>query len=109
MGLELTTTDNAGTVAVNDEMTIYTALLHKEKLLPWVREFRHLILDMANVSEIDGAGVQLLLILNSEAAHQHSRLELTNLSDTVARVLALLRLTERFNITGTSQQEARNG
>ncbi|WP_432698336.1 STAS domain-containing protein [Marinobacterium sp. YM272] len=109
MSLELTTNDNAGYVAVDDEMTIYTALLHKEKLLPWIREFRHLVLDMSNVPELDGAGVQLLLTLNAEAERQHTRLELANLSETTSRVLSLLRLTDRFSLSQSANEEPRNG
>ncbi|WP_051299164.1 STAS domain-containing protein [Marinobacterium litorale] len=105
MSLDITKVDNVGYVTVDDELTIYTAAMHAEKLFAWAREFRSLKLDLNKVSEIDCAGVQLLLLLKNEVAHQHGKLELVSPNEAVSRVLTLLRLSERLAVTEESSSE----
>lgn len=82
---------------IDGEMTIYNAMDLKEKLLPVLGETRELELNLANVTEIDSAGVQLLMLARKERdAHEHA-LTLTDHSSAVLDVFELMGLVTYFN------------
>ncbi|AGX87868.1 STAS domain-containing protein [Candidatus Symbiobacter mobilis] len=77
-----------------EEMTIYSAIETRDKLLAWVSKQtakNTAVLDVsaAKVSEIDGAGLQLLASL----ANMDHAWRLTHPSDAVVRACSLLGLT----------------
>lgn len=86
--------DQNGTVhiAIQGDMTIYTASEQKNQLAGYLKPKRELQIDLAAVSEIDSAGLQLLLWLKQEAG----QLSLINHSRAVVEVLELLHLTAHF-------------
>jgi len=97
LAIELTH-QNAGVVqvAVRDDMTIYTALEQKRQLFAYLTAARRLQIDLGGVTEIDGAGVQLLMFLKREALVHHIDLSLARHSRAVVEALELLNLGKYF-------------
>lgn len=56
-------------------------------------------LDLSEVSELDSAGVQLLLVADKTAKASGKELQLVGQSEVVVRVLELLRLQTHFGAT----------
>jgi anti-anti-sigma factor len=79
-------------IAIQGEMTIYTAVEQKNKLIECLKPDHELCIDLSAVSEIDSAGLQLLLWLKQEAP----RLNLIHHSRAVVEVLELLNLASHF-------------
>lgn len=85
------------TLALQGELTIYSAAVQKQQLLSFIASANELILDLAAVSELDTAGLQLLLLARQTATTAHKRLTLVNHS---APVLEVLRLTKLVQVLG---------
>ncbi len=83
-------------LAIQDEMTIYTALEHKHSLTEHLKSAKELQIDLSGVSEIDSAGVQLLMFFKREAANRNIKLGLSQHSQAVVDVLELLNLSKHF-------------
>lgn len=83
-------------LTINDELTIYTAAEQKFKLLVFLTAGDDLEINLANVTEIDTAGLQLLILIKREAAHLGKNLRFTMHSKTVLEVLELANLTGTF-------------
>jgi anti-anti-sigma factor len=83
-------------VPIEGEFTIYTALERKNALLEKLEGCAELELDLAEVGEIDTAGIQVLLVLKREAERQGRGLRLVNHSQAVFEVLDLLNLQAHF-------------
>lgn len=82
--------------AVEGEMTIYTALELKDQLLPPLGQCADLEIDLAGVSEIDSAGLQLLVMIKQEAKAQNKHLRITNHSPAVLGIFDLCKLEGFF-------------
>ena len=80
------------------ELTIYTVGETLAQLRAQFAEHPIRALDLSEVTELDGAGVQLLLWLRDTAQARGQPLRVVAHSATVAEVLNLLQLTERFEI-----------
>jgi anti-sigma B factor antagonist len=76
------------------ELSIYTAGESKAELMNALAGAEDLEIDLASVTEIDTAGVQLLILLKREASRQGKRLALTGHSP------AVMELTELYNLAG---------
>lgn len=110
MGLEISRDSNSARVDVQDEMTIYTAALQRDQLLPLLAQVRHMTLDLSSVVELDSAGVQLLLMLKRESDRLHNTFELAALSSTCSDVLKLLRLEPVFaQAPSCADEDSNNG
>jgi anti-anti-sigma factor len=83
-------------LTINDELTIYTAAEQKLKLLVFLTAGDDLEINLANVTEIDTAGLQLLILIKREAAQLGKSLRFTMHSKTVLEVLELANLTGIF-------------
>lgn len=83
-------------VVIAGEMTIYTARDWRDRLLAAMAAPGDVELDMAGVSDIDAAGIQLLVSLRMEAAASERTLRLLAVSPRVTEALAFCRLTEYF-------------
>ncbi|MBR9827627.1 MAG: STAS domain-containing protein [Oceanospirillales bacterium] len=107
MGLEIKQDNTTAFVGVQDEMTIYTVALHWDQLSPLLAQVKAMELDLSAVTEIDSAGVQLLLALKQESTRLHNRFELCRPNDGVVELLQLLRLEQALPVAaGVSGQEA---
>lgn len=89
----------AARLAVEGEMTIYRAAELKPALLEAVRGHDAPVLDLANVTEFDCAGLQLLLMARREAARLGRRLALVAPSPAVLDACALLGVDLDLDVT----------
>jgi anti-anti-sigma factor len=76
-------------IAMGNELTIYTALELKDKLLTGLATTEELELDLSQVSEIDAAGLQLLVMIKQEAADLSKVVRFTGHSPVVLDLLDL--------------------
>ena len=83
-------------LAIKDEMTIYNVLDHKNNLLPYLEAGKELQLDLSEVGEIDGAGMQLLIMMKQQAQKVNNQFSLVHHSQAVVEVLSLLGLESFF-------------
>lgn len=83
-----------GRVRVAGEMTVYTAAALKQDLLAAIaRHDQAKLLDLSEVTEIDTAGLQLLLTARRHAANTGRELLLAEPSRAVRSTLELCQLT----------------
>ncbi|MEQ1637499.1 MAG: STAS domain-containing protein [Methylococcales bacterium] len=82
------------TLDIKGEMTIYTAAEQKIQLLAFIESGQELCCNLAEVSELDTAGTQLLILAKQEAAWADKKLSFVKHSKVVLEVLALVNLTE---------------
>ena len=79
------------------EMTIYNASELKKKFMPLMDETHDLVVNLSKVTEIDSAGVQLLMLLKKERAIRGKTLTLIDHSNTVLDVFELIGLVTYFS------------
>lgn len=83
-------------LSIQDEMTIYTALEQKNTLSEHLKTNTDIQIDLSGVSEIDSAGLQILLFLKREAIDRNIKLSLTQHSQAVIEVFEMLNLSKHF-------------
>lgn len=81
---------------IADEMTIYTAAQYKDELLSYFPDCQEIEIDLSEVTEMDSAGLQILLLLEAEAGKVKKELHFTNHSQPVTDVIELLDLAAHF-------------
>jgi anti-anti-sigma factor len=84
------------TLAIEGELTIYTAAQQKPKLLSFLKKAKQLEINLAGVSEIDTAGLQLLILIKREAAQAGKSLNFVMHSKAVLETLELANLIGTF-------------
>ncbi|MFT3931949.1 MAG: STAS domain-containing protein [Spongiibacteraceae bacterium] len=84
-----------GKFTVEGELTIYTAAEMKEKFGGLLNS-EAIEIDLAQVSEIDTAGLQLLLLLQRECAKTNKSLVFSNPSEAVLSCWNMCNLKENF-------------
>jgi anti-anti-sigma factor len=88
----VSTSTGIATFAVTGELTIQTAAEHKTALLAALSSGGRLDVDLSGVTELDTAGLQVLLLLRREALEAGSAVRLLSPSAAVADVLRLARI-----------------
>lgn len=88
--------DSATQILISDEMTIYTILDQKNELLRHLKTDHQLQLDLSGVSEIDSAGMQLLIHMKQRAEQLNNELSFVHHSQSVVEVIGLFNLTSFF-------------
>jgi anti-sigma B factor antagonist len=83
-------------LAIDGEMTIYTALETKAQLLQHLDKRKELEVDLSQVTDIDSAGLQLLILLKRETMARDTVLRLTAHSASVTEVIDTLNLAAYF-------------
>ena len=83
-------------IAINENMTIYNAALHKPMLLNALADCDELDLDLSQVSEMDTAGFQVLLLTKREALKASKTVRLTAHSKSVTELLDLYNMASYF-------------
>lgn len=83
-------------LAIQNEMTIYTVLEQKGELSTFLNTVNEMQIDLAQVTEIDSAGLQLLMFLKREVLAREISFSLTQHSQAVVDVLELLNLSKHF-------------
>jgi anti-sigma B factor antagonist len=81
-------------MSIEGEMTVYTAAsLAKQVLAGLAKRAAIRLLDLSKVSEIDTAGLQILLVARRQAAALGRELQIVTPSSAVGEVFQLLQLT----------------
>ncbi len=81
---------------IEGEMTIYQAAEQKQTLLAALEQAEELEVDLAAVTELDTAGVQILILAKKQALATQRKLRLVAHSSAVQEVLELLNLAAYF-------------
>lgn len=83
--------DDTAHVRIEGELTIYTVAELAGELLPQMGAAPRLELDLSQVTEMDGAGLQLLAVIQREAGIAGTALSVTGQSQAVTQALQLCR------------------
>ena len=81
---------------INENMTIYNATAQKQRLLEALGNCQELDLDLSQVSEMDTAGFQVLLLAKREALKANKTVRLTAHSKVVTELLDLYNMASHF-------------
>lgn len=81
---------------IEGEMTIYNAAELKDALVPLLVDGREFEIDLSDITEIDSAGVQLLMLVKRECLRHEQSLKLINHSHAVLDVFELMDLVSYF-------------
>ena len=81
---------------IEGELTIFTAAKQKIQLLEFLASDQELELNLSKVTELDTAGLQLLILAKREAAQAHKTLKFVMHSKVVLDILELANLTTTF-------------
>lgn len=84
------------TLTIEGELTIFTAAEQKANLIGFLMTGDELEINLANVTEIDTAGLQLLILIKREAAQSGKALSFAMHSDAVLEILEMANLTGVF-------------
>jgi len=95
--VEMTMTGETCRLTLSGEMTIYTAAQLLPQLKPHIEQTQ-LELNLGAVPEIDGAGLQLLLLMRRERATAGRDLRIATCSEPVRDVLELCGLGGVFGL-----------
>jgi len=76
-------------VSLDGELTIYTAAELSAELLPRLGATPQMQIDLSQITEMDGAGLQLLIMVTREASKAGTALTLTGHSKAVLETLQL--------------------
>lgn len=88
--------DATSMLRIEGEMTIYRAAELKQALLASLDQAEELEIDLTAVTELDSAGVQILILAKKQALEKHRKLRLIAHSPAVLDVLDLLNLAAYF-------------
>ncbi|HEY0923071.1 STAS domain-containing protein [Rheinheimera pacifica] len=81
---------------IEGEMTIYTAALLQQQLQLYLAQYSELELNLSQVSDIDSAGLQLLMAAKRQVANRGAVLRLTGHSPAVLEVFDLCNMAAFF-------------
>lgn len=83
-------------LSIDDDLTIYHANEHKRILLDALAATDRLELDLSQVGVIDGAGLQLLILLKREAQRADKSVRIVAHSPAVSAVIDFCNLAAEF-------------
>lgn len=84
------------TRTIAGELTIYTAANEKQALQEALDSTEELEVNLSQVSEMDSAGLQVLIVLKQEAARRKKRLHYSMHSKAVLEILEMSNMTASF-------------
>jgi anti-sigma B factor antagonist len=84
------------TFAPEGELTIYTAEVQKSLLLEAMHGQAAIVMDLSKVSELDSAGLQLLILAKLESERRQIPFEISGHSPAVLSVMDLCNLSRFF-------------
>lgn len=84
--------DQPCSFVIEGEMNIYTALALKDRLLSPLDQCADMELDLSGVTDIDSAGVQLLILAKNECGARGKELRITGHSAPVKEIMDLYNL-----------------
>lgn len=83
-------------LTIEGELTVFAVHALKDRLMAALNESTQLTVDLSAVSEVDGAGIQLLLAAKREALQRGGALSLTGHPPQVIEALELTDLAREF-------------
>ena len=83
-------------LAITDDLTIYHALDQKQMLLDALATSNELELNLSQVSEMDTAGLQLLILLKKEAQRAGKQVRIVAHSQAVSSVIDFCNMAAEF-------------
>lgn len=83
-------------IKLDHDLTIYTAESTKEEFMKLLEKSAEIELDLSQVSEMDTAGLQLLIMLKNECRAKNGDLKLAEHSDAVLDVLEMCNIAAFF-------------
>lgn len=94
-------------LAIAGEFTIFTALETKALLMNAIASAApysdgEIGIELSQVTDIDSAGLQLMVMARREARQQGKRLHFVRCSDSVTELIALCEMTEYLGVTTSS-------
>lgn len=92
MGISIEQNGSRRQARLDGEMTIFQAAELKQPLLSLLADGSDVEIDLAQVTEVDTSGVQLMLLLKRTALEQGKTLSFTHHSPGVVAVIDLLNL-----------------
>jgi anti-anti-sigma factor len=95
-------------LAIKGEMTIYTAREWRDELLAAMAAPGDVALDLSGVTDIDAAGIQLLVSLRLEAAEGDRSFAVSAASKRVMEAFAFCRLLRFFELEPSAEAGARD-
>lgn len=96
MTISIETSEGVCRAHIAGEMTIYQAAEIKEELLRCLNHGTEVEINLSEVSEMDTAGFQLLLLIKREAANAGKLLRLVAHSPATLEVLDLFNMASHF-------------
>jgi len=96
MPIRAETKDGLSLLRIAGDMTIYTAADLKQELMKHIFQPGELEIDLSEVSELDSAGLQLLILAKRESLQEGRAMRLTGHSRAVLDVLDICNLAAYF-------------
>ncbi len=96
MTIEVTNKDGHCDLAIQDEMTIYTAMQLKNELLEHLAACHEMDVSLEHVTEMDSAGLQILLMMHKDAKEHNKTIHFSKHSAAVIDVIETLNLAAHF-------------
>ena len=94
--LNITRSEKCVDVSICGELTIYSAAQLKDELLVLLKTSPILMVNLAEVDDIDTAGLQILIMLKKEAKNLGYEVSFTDHSSPVINVIELLNMVNFF-------------
>lgn len=92
-------------IRVSGEMTIYNAFEFKKGLAAHLFTAKEIDMDLTDVSEIDTAGLQLIVLIRKESMNADKRLRITSLSAPAEGIVRLYNMKEFLGLSPDSTRE----
>ncbi|MBS1198307.1 MAG: anti-sigma factor antagonist [Proteobacteria bacterium] len=83
-------------LAINDDLTIYNAQTLKQKLVGAINKYKLIELDLSQVSQIDSAGLQLLIFAKRESTRLNKEIRIVAHSKAVQETIDFCNLATDF-------------
>ena len=96
MTAKVSMNESLGRINIESEMTIYTAQEIKNQLCSMTLEMNDIEIDLSRVTEIDTAGIQILILIKREAVKKNRNLRLMAHSQAVIEVIDACNLASYF-------------
>lgn len=108
MPISSTNKNGQSLLHIEGDMTIYTAAEMKAELMTHIAQPCELEIDLSEVSEMDSAGLQILILVKREAERHGTSLRLTGHSRAVLDVLDMCNLAPYFGDPVVLSNKANN-
>ena len=89
--------DNSTEITFSGELTIFCAMEIFQEHLLTIKLKPKVIIKLSSVSEIDTAGMQILLVLFKEVIKQSGEYEVSSVSDVICDYIKLFNLENHFS------------